>query len=86
MYGMLLNCTPKNEENGKFYVHFITIEKKKESLGQKTGFDVEYGKKKEGLKKCIAVYLISSYFHSVPRLWLWKSRVLKKKSAWSYVS
>lgn len=56
MYGMLLNCTPKNGENGKFYIYFITIEKKKkESLGQKTGFDVEYGKKKEGMKKCIAV-------------------------------
>ena len=54
MYGMLLNCTPENGENGKFYIYFITIEKK-ESLGQKTGFDVEHGKKKEGTKKCIAV-------------------------------
>lgn len=80
MYGMLLNCTPKNGENGKFYIYFITIEKKKESLGQKAGFDVEYGKKKEGMKKCIAVQFTTSYFHSVPRLWLWKPRVLKKKN------
>lgn len=47
--------------NGTFYIYVIMIENK-ESLGQKTGFDVEYGKKKEGLKKCIAVYFISSYF------------------------
>ena len=60
-------------------MYFTTIEKK-ESLGQKNGFDVEYTQKKEGLKKYIAVYLIFSYFHSVPSLWLWKSRVLKKNS------
>lgn len=30
-------CTPKNGENGKFYVHFITIEKKKNPWDRKLG-------------------------------------------------
>lgn len=48
--------------NGTFYICYN--DENKESLGQKTGFDVDYGKMKEGLKKCIAVYFISSYFQS----------------------
>lgn len=81
MYGMLLNCTLKNGENGKFYIYFITIEKKRTSLGQKAGLDVEYGKKKRGDEKvhsCTVHHFLLSFS---PKVMALETKGSEKKSA-----
>ena len=73
MYGTLLYCTLKNGENYLFYNNW-----KKRIPGTENWVWCRVWGKKRGAEK---VY--SCVFHlfllSVPRLWLWKARVLKQK-------
>lgn len=70
MYGMLLNCTPENGENGKFYIYFITIEKKRipgtENWVRCRAWEKERGDEK--VHSCIVHHFLLSFSPKVMAL------------------